>query len=126
MNERILVVDDSIVARNSLAKLLTENGFIVDKAIDGSTALELILKCKPECIVLDLLMPGMNGMEMLDKLQEKNIKIPVVIHSADIQESTKKQCFQLGAKAFINKPANKDVLIHTINNVLKNRRANSC
>lgn len=100
----VLIADDSGTVRKSLASQFEAEGFIASEAEDGLQTLEKIESCAPDCVILDLLMPEMSGMEVLEKLKDENIKVPVVVLSADIQNTTREKCMELGAVDFINKP----------------------
>lgn len=66
---------------------------------------------EPDCILLDLIMPKIGGGEVLREFHSKHFSLSVIIHTADIQESTKQECLDLGAVAFLNKPARKEDLL---------------
>lgn len=103
MNERILVVDDSPTARAMISRFIG-TGYRVETASGGAEALELIAARPPDLIVLDLLMPGIDGVGVLRALQSRRSTIPVVVLSADIQESTKNRVLELGASLVLHKP----------------------
>jgi two-component system response regulator (stage 0 sporulation protein F) len=113
--KNILVVDDSSTARLHICSILESMGYVTRQAPNGKAALELITEEKPDMIVLDLLMPEMDGTATLKVLKASKLAIPVIIISADIQEDVKEECFNLGASAFINKPFKPQVLIDTVN-----------
>lgn len=117
-SKKILIVDDSIIARSSLSKVFNENGDTVLTAANGKEAYNIISEFKPECVILDLLMPVMSGIELLTLLNEQKNEIPVIIHTADIQKSTRDVCLKLGAKGFLNKPTNKMALLSAVNKAL--------
>ncbi len=113
--KKILIVDDSWVIRQYLSKLLIEKGgYEITEAVDGIDALDKMNKSIPDCIILDLLMPRMNGIETIEKMNELNIKAPIIFLSADIQHSTRNRCIELGAVDFINKPPQENVLMKVI------------
>ena len=114
----ILIVDDSWNTRQYLKNILELNDFSIDEAGDGAEALKKIDDVEPDCIMLDILMPVMNGFEFLNAMRQNGKDIPVIIISADIQQTTKSSCMELGAKAFINKPAREDQIIAEIEKVL--------
>ncbi len=101
---KILLCDDSAFARKRLKDIIKNYGHEIIEASNGREALEKALNENPDLVMLDLLMPEMDGTDVLKELKEKNYKTPVVIVSADIQESTINLCLDLGAKSFINKP----------------------
>lgn len=110
MNGRILVVDDSGLARRLVRKSLEELGCEVEEATDGAQALEMYALNRHDIVVLDMVMHGMYGLEVLVKLKELNPDLPVIIVTADIQKTTRDQVKAAGAAAVINKPINKDEL----------------
>jgi len=104
MTEKILIVDDSALSRRTLRRILESSGYEVAEADDGMTALELYFLEKPNLVLLDLVMKGMYGLDVLVKLREMDPQALVVVASADIQSSTRKMVDEAGALAFINKP----------------------
>ena len=104
MSVKILVVDDSALSRRTLRRILETAGYDVVEAEDGMTALELYFLEKPNLVLLDLVMKGMYGLDVLVKLREMDPKALVVVASADIQSSTRKMVDEAGALAFLNKP----------------------
>lgn len=110
----ILIVDDSGFTRRAIGRILAGGGFDTLEAGDGAEALEVISKEKPDCMVLDLLMPGMDGKDTLGALKLRGISLPVVVLTADIQESTRDDCLKLGASDLLNKPPSKNDLLAAI------------
>lgn len=104
MSVKVLIVDDSALSRRTLRRILETAGYDVVEAEDGMTALELYFLEKPSLVLLDLVMKGMYGLDVLVKLREMDPKALVVVASADIQSSTRKMVDEAGALAFINKP----------------------
>src|SRR5215218_1047138 len=104
MSGKILIVDDSALSRRTLRRILEAAGYEVVEAEDGMTALEMYFLEKPGLVLLDLVMKGMYGLDVLGKLREMDSKALVVVASADIQSSTRKMVDEGGACGFINKP----------------------
>lgn len=100
----VLIADDSGTVRKSLVSQFQTEGYTTLEAEDGLETLEKIKNCTPDCVILDLLMPEMGGIEVLKILNKENIEIPVVVLSADIQNTTRETCLKLGAVDFIVKP----------------------
>ena len=115
---RVLVTDDSQLTRRILRTILEAGGHEVMEAADGTIALDVIARDAPDCILLDLLMPGMDGFEVLGRLDEQGIKIPVIVITADIQETVRKKCMQMGAVGFLNKPPKEADLHAALKNAL--------
>jgi CheY-like chemotaxis protein len=118
MKAKILVVDDSGLARRLTRKILEELGHEVEEVSDGTQALERYVLNHHDAVVLDLLMHGMYGMEVLQKLKELNPELPVIVVSADIQRTTREQVKELGAVAMVNKPVTKEQLSEVLTVVL--------
>jgi two-component system chemotaxis response regulator CheY len=104
MTVKILIVDDSALSRRTLRRILESAGYVVVEADEGLSALEVYFLEKPNLVLLDLVMKGMYGLDVLTKLREIDADAPVVIASADIQSSTRKMVDDAGARGFINKP----------------------
>ncbi len=108
---KILIVDDSSFQRKILSDMIGDLGHEPLQAESGQELLSIIEKDKGfDCICLDLLMPEMTGVEVLERLQEMDGVPPVIVISADIQVKKKERCLELGAKAFINKYIDKQEL----------------
>lgn len=104
MSTKVLIVDDSALSRRTLRRILEPAGYEIVEADDGMTALEVYFLEKPDLVLLDLVMKGMYGLEVLVKLREMDQHARVVVASADIQSSTRKLVDEAGALGFINKP----------------------
>ena len=103
--KRIIIVEDDAVLRDVLAEKLEKNGYIVDKAEDGIIAMEKIHAIKTDCVLLDILMPRKNGIEVLEDLHAdpELCDIPVIIISNSGQPVEIKRAQELGAREFLIK-----------------------
>lgn len=102
---RILIVDDTKLGRLSVRKILIGLGFDkIEEISNGEEALELLKTKEFDLVLMDILMPGISGIETLIKIKEAGYKSKVLMVSADIQEATKVRCEESGAQGFINKP----------------------
>lgn len=117
----VLIIDDAAFSRRMLRKFLQVDGYEILEATNGREGLELVRKHKPNCVLADLLMPEMNGFEFLKAVQDEELKIPIIIISADIQEGSRDQCYNLGAAKFINKPTKENELRSTVKQVLNTK-----
>ena len=104
MRPKILIVDDSSLSRRTLRRILETAEYEIVEADDGMVALETYFLEKPSLVLLDLVMKGMYGLDVLVKLREMDQQARVIVASADIQSSTRKLVDEAGALAFINKP----------------------
>jgi two-component system, chemotaxis family, chemotaxis protein CheY len=105
MTCKILLVDDSGLARRSTRRILEGAGYDVVEADDGISALERYFVEKPDVVMLDLVMKGMYGLEVLTKLRELDPDARVIVVSADVQTSSRNLVQDAGAAGFLNKPA---------------------
>jgi two-component system, chemotaxis family, chemotaxis protein CheY len=119
MKAKILVVDDSSLARRTVRQLLEEMGHSVEEASDGPKALERYFIEQPQLVILDMVMSGMYGLEVLAKMREMNPQARVIVATADIQKSTHDQAIAAGALAVINKPVNRAALAEIVSTALK-------
>ncbi|MEO7600099.1 MAG: response regulator [Opitutus sp.] len=114
MSIKVLIVDDSSLARRTLRQILVGMGHVVEEASDGEQALERFFISPPELVILDMVMSGMYGLDVLAKMREMNPAVRVVIATADIQTSTAEQVRAAGAKGILNKPVNREQLTAAI------------
>lgn len=120
--ETILVVDDNREIVYSISELLKYEGFEVRQAYDGMEALEAVEAGPVDLILLDVMMPRLNGLSALMKLRER-CRIPVIILSAKTEESDKVSGLTLGADDYVEKPYNAAELIARIRAQLRRYRA---
>lgn len=119
---RILVTDDSNFLRRRTCTMLQEAGHDTIEATDGKACLAAIDKQIPDALFLDLVMPEMDGFAVLRALKASNHHFPVIVLTADIQESVKSECIDLGAAAFVNKPPKADEVNAALNTALANAK----
>ena len=118
---RILVVDDEASARSGLERLLKEEGFVVDVAADGPAALALSAESSPDVVVTDLRMPGMDGVELMNKLHERHRDVPVIVATAFGDVSSAVAAMRGGAEDFLTKPIDFDTLLVVVERAMKRR-----
>jgi DNA-binding response OmpR family regulator len=111
---RVLVVDDEPMVRETLGQVLSDEGYVVDLAVDGESALDRVHDARPDAILLDLMMPGMNGRQFLQALRDDPAyrTVPVLImtavHGLEVNLAT------LGASEVVEKPFNVDELLNKV------------
>jgi two-component system, chemotaxis family, chemotaxis protein CheY len=118
MSKKIMVVDDSALSRRTLRRILETAGYSVVEAEEGMAALELYFVEKPDLVLLDLVMKGMYGLDVLTKLRELDAGARVIVASADIQTSTRAMVEEAGAVAYINKPFGTENVLGAVNSAL--------
>jgi chemotaxis protein CheC len=106
---KILIVDDSATARSIVAKLLVGEHEVTEAA-SGRAALDMLGVGGFDLVLLDLLMPGISGFDVLGELAARSSAVPVIVATADIQNSTRVRAEALGAVGLVNKPFNKAAL----------------
>ena len=129
--KRILVIDDNRTLVLAAKGVLQKNGYDVITALDGSEGLEKAKQEKPDAIILDIMMPGMNGYEVGQQLKQapETSNIPIIFLSAKGNTDEKKEptanglkeidkAFECGANDFLNKPVKAYDLLKSIKNVL--------
>lgn len=119
--KKILVVDDSETIRQHLAEALTKVGFQVVEAGDGAAGLQRTEQHEFSMIILDVNMPLLNGLEMLERLKSdpKTKAIPVLMLTTEAQRSMIERARQSGAKAWLIKPVKVESLVSTVHKVLQ-------
>lgn len=118
MTRKILIVDDSALARRTLRQILESVDCQVVEAEDGLSALERYFLDKPDVVFLDLVMRGMYGLDVLNKLRELDPGAKVVVVSADVQTSSQELVEQAGALAFVTKPFDRAEILQSLNTAL--------
>lgn len=118
MTRKVLVVDDSALARRNLREILEPAGYQVLEADDGLVALERYFLDKPDVVMLDLVMKGMYGLEVLKQLRQLDPSARVLVVSADVQSSSHELVEQAGAKGFVNKPFDRQELLSALHATL--------
>ncbi|MAY83957.1 MAG: response regulator [Flavobacteriales bacterium] len=114
----ILIIDDDRPIRTSLTEVLEYEKFKVDSAEDGASGLKMLKAGKYDLLLCDIKMPKMDGMEVLDKLIEENIEVPVVMISGHGDIETAVTAVKKGAFDFIAKPLDLNRLLVTVRNAL--------
>jgi two-component system chemotaxis response regulator CheY len=118
MTAKILIIDDSSLARRTVRQLLETQGHTVEDAADGAQGLERFFLNPPDLVILDMVMTGMYGLDVLAKMREINPEVKVIIATADIQQSTAEQVRAAGAKGILNKPMNREKLAAALEKIL--------
>ncbi|HWQ68037.1 MAG TPA: response regulator [Methanospirillum sp.] len=117
--QKILIIDDSLFQRRIIGSYLKKANFEVIEAQDGKEGLEMIITKNPDLILLDLLMPGKSGFDVLKELKEANIPARVIVLTSDVQTTTRDEVLRLGAAAFVNKPVQEEELIAVIHKAME-------
>ncbi|GEM47467.1 response regulator transcription factor [Deinococcus cellulosilyticus] len=117
--QRILTIDDDPSLRSFLRRGLTYEGFQVQVAASGDEGLKLIRQQAPNLVILDVMMPGMDGFQVLRELRASHPKLPVIMLTAKDEEGSQVQGLNEGADDYVVKPISLDVLLARIRAVLR-------
>lgn len=113
---KILIIDDERSIRNSLGEILSDEGYTVEKAEDGTEGLQMAVRGHYDVIFCDIKMPGMDGIELLDKVTSEGIDSPMVMISGHGDIETAVECIKKGAFDFIQKPLDLNRILITVKN----------
>ncbi len=120
---RVLIVDDEGVVRSSLTEWFSDEGYTTKGVANGREALEVVDKQNWDVALIDLKMPGMDGVELQRHLREKDPDLTVIIMTGFGTVDTAVQALKQGAYDYLTKPIDPDELSHTVDNVMEVRRA---
>lgn len=122
MGRTVLVIDDEEGIRSSLSGVLEDEGYTVVTAPDGESGIETARHDSPDLVLLDIWMPGMDGIETLQRLKELDPSLVVVMISGHGTIETAVRCTKLGAYDFIEKPLSLEKVVLTVRNALDTAR----
>jgi len=120
--ERILIVDDEANARTALAELLRDEGYAVETAADGFKALPKLEEFAPDVVVTDLKMPGLSGLELLQKVRERDAECVVIVMTAFGAVESAVQAMRQGAADYLTKPVNVEELSLVLKREVERKR----
>ena len=120
--KKILIVDDEMSVRNSLREWFLEDGFAVETAEDGNAALQRMHAGPYDIVIIDLKMPGMDGITLERRIREIDKDAAIIILTAFASVETAVEALKLGAFDYVTKPVDPDELSNTVRNALKQRQ----
>jgi putative two-component system response regulator len=120
--QKILIVDDEKTVRRSLNKCLTRSGFSCDEACDAREAMDNLNSNPADLVILDIMMPGTSGSELLPEIKQSFPDTAVVMAPAVVEPDTIINCMKNGALDYITKPFDVNQLVNNIEMVLKKRQ----
>src|SRR5213079_1153234 len=122
MSDSILIVDDERGIRESLSAVLRDEGFTAEAVASGEECLQALARRGYACVLLDVWLPGINGLETLRQMRESNSDAAVVIISGHGNVETAVRATKLGAFDFIEKPLSIEKTVLTVRNALRQRQ----
>ena len=122
MSENILIVDDEPSNRRIIEQVLSRTGYRVEAAEDGAEALKQLEGFRPDLIVLDYMMPGISGMDVLRELRKREDDTPVIMITAYGTVERAVEAMHEGAYDFITRPFNPEHIVHVVRKALERQR----
>jgi len=122
MPYRVLVVDDETAIREAIRMTLEYEGYRVDEARSGQEGIDKATKVPYDAILLDIKMPVLDGIEVLENLKEQKVPTPVVMVSGHADIQTAVECTKRGAFDFLEKPLNRDKLLLSVRNAVRTQK----
>src|ERR1700686_1444425 len=119
---RILVVDDETAIREAIRMTLEYEGYRVEEARSGQDGIDKAMKTAYDAILLDIKMPVLDGIEVLENLKEQHVAAPVVMVSGHADIATAVECTKRGAFDFLEKPLNRDKLLLSVRNAVRQQK----
>jgi two-component system response regulator FixJ len=116
------VVDDEPGVRTGLTRLLRSAGFEATAYPGGAEFLEDLESMRPDCLILDLRMPEMDGFELMDRMANAGRNTPVVVLTSFPSSDTRRRAYEAGVVSFLEKPAERDALLEAIHGALTTGR----
>lgn len=125
LTQSVLIVDDEPMARTLLRLMLVRAGFNVSEAEDGFDALDKVRKNRPDVILLDVMMPGMDGFSVCERLRNdaETAALPIIMLSAKTDLASINRGLRVGATVYLTKPISPEDLTRHVHEVLENGRA---
>ncbi len=121
---KVLIIDDAKFMRRVIKKIVVELGHETIEAANGREGIEKINAEKPDIVLTDIIMPQMDGTEMIALLHEVHLDGNIIVISANIQDAIKEQCRGLGVSQFFKKPPDKAELKDAIDELLSKGKQN--
>lgn len=121
MSSKVLIIDDEWMTRDLLRMMLERAGFEVLEAVDGLDALKQVEETVPDTIILDVMMPGIDGYEVCRRLRQRpdTVDLPVLMLSAKTQPEAAEEGLRAGATRYLPKPITYEDLIRNVREVLE-------
>ena len=119
----VAIVDDEEGIRKALRRLLRASGLDAESYANGQEFLAAAAEHRPDCVVLDLHMPGMSGLQILRKLKADGKRLSIVVITAHDEPETREQCIDAGAVAYLRKPLEDRLLLNAISAAMRSHAA---
>ncbi len=114
----IAVVDDEAAVRRAFARMIATSLFDVETYASGEEFLDSLRSHNPDCVILDLQMPGLTGRDVQRQMMQTHIRVPIIVVTAHDQPTLREQCLADGAVAYVSKPLQRERLIGLIHDAI--------
>jgi two-component system nitrogen regulation response regulator NtrX len=122
LKHSILIVDDEAGVRSALSGVLRDEGYTVETVDSGEACLDRVVRASYDAIILDIWLPGMDGLATLEKLQERRVEAPVIMISGHGNIESAVRAIKMGAFDFVEKPLSLDKTVLVVGNAVRQRR----
>jgi FixJ family two-component response regulator len=118
----VAIVDDEEPIRKALKRLLRSANLEAESFASGAAFLDSLAERRPDCLILDLHMPGMTGLHVLQRLRQSGVQLPTIIITAYDEPETRNHCLAAGAAAFLRKPLEGRILLDAVASAAKTKK----
>ena len=118
-SKKILIVDDDVTALDIVDYLFEDHGYEVIRRPDGQSALECVTEESPNLVLIDLMMPRMNGQECIRLMREKGVQVPIIAFTAIDDPEVHKEVMDLGGDLVLTKPCRPAVLMKHVDDLVE-------
>jgi len=121
----VAVVDDEEPIRKALGRLLRAAGLVAECFPAGQAFLDSMAASRPDCVILDLHMPGLGGLQVLEQLQARHPPLPTIIITGHDEPDNQMRCLAGGAAAYMREPLDDELLLQTIDHAVRDQMPRS-
>jgi FixJ family two-component response regulator len=118
----VAIVDDEEPIRKALKRLMRAANLEAEAFASGAAFLDSLASRRPDCLILDLHMPGMTGLHVLQRLQQSGVRVPTIVITAYDEPETRSHCLAAGATAYLRKPLEDRLLLDAVASAAKAAR----
>jgi FixJ family two-component response regulator len=118
----VAIVDDEEPIRKALKRLMRAANIEAEAFASGADFLDSLAARRPDCVILDLHMPGMSGLHVLQRLQQSGIQLPAIVITAYDEPETRTDCLAAGAAAYLRKPLEDRLLLDAVASAARTRK----
>src|SRR6478752_9938170 len=122
MTSSVLIVDDEAGVRSALGGVLRDEGYAVDAVESGEACLDRVTRAPYDVILLDIWLPGIDGLATLARLRERHVEVPIVMISGHGNIESAVRAIKMGAFDFVEKPLSLDKTVLVVGNAVRQRR----